>query len=114
MAAIDELATVIASGLRESPDVVAEKTAASWDWIYAVSLLDLAERRIFDISQDRMSSGFQPVSRKSPNSLYSLDIASFTMGAEYDQKDARGFINLIGLPIQVRASVEKAAKRKKK
>ena len=29
---------------------------------------------------------FQPVSRKSPNSLYSLDIASFTMGAEYDQK----------------------------
>ena len=31
------------------------------------------------------------------------NIASFTMGAEYDQKDARGFINLIGLPIQVRA-----------
>ncbi|MEO7142179.1 MAG: argininosuccinate synthase [Bryobacteraceae bacterium] len=46
-----------------------------------------------------------PVSRKSPYSLYSLDIASFTMGAEYDQKDARGFINLIGLPIQVRASL---------
>jgi argininosuccinate synthase len=46
-----------------------------------------------------------PVSRKSPYSLYSLDIASFTMGASYDQKDARGFINLIGLPIQVRASL---------
>ncbi len=30
------------------------------------------------------------------------------MGAEYDQKDARGFINLIGLPIQVRASLQKA------
>jgi argininosuccinate synthase len=44
-----------------------------------------------------------PVSRKSPYSLYSLKIASFTMGADYDQKDARGFINLIGLPIQVRA-----------
>ena len=26
------------------------------------------------------------------------------MGAEYDQRDARGFINLIGLPIQVRAA----------
>ena len=49
----------------------------------------------------------QPVSRKSPYSLYSLDIASFTMGAEYDQRDARGFINLIGLPVQVRASVTK-------
>jgi argininosuccinate synthase len=45
----------------------------------------------------------EPVSRKSPYSLYSLNIASFTMGAEYDQKDARGFINLVGLPIQVRA-----------
>ncbi|MGH9664605.1 MAG: argininosuccinate synthase, partial [Bryobacteraceae bacterium] len=47
----------------------------------------------------------EPVSRKSPYSLYSLNIASFTMGAEYDQKDARGFINLVGLPIQVRASL---------
>jgi len=46
----------------------------------------------------------EPVSRKSPHSLYSLNIASFTMGADYDQKDARGFINLIGLPIQVRAA----------
>jgi argininosuccinate synthase len=53
--------------------------------------------------------GIQPVSRKSPYSLYSLDIASFTMGAEYDQRDARGFINLIGLPIQVRASLKKSA-----
>jgi len=49
----------------------------------------------------------EPVSRKSPNSLYSLDIASFTMGASYDQKDALGFINLIGLPIKVRASLKK-------
>jgi argininosuccinate synthase len=46
-----------------------------------------------------------PVSRKSPNSLYSLDIASFTMGSSYDQKDALGFINLIGLPIKVRAAL---------
>ncbi len=54
----------------------------------------------------RMYKGnLEPVSRKSPYSLYSLDIASFTMGASYDQKDAQGFINLIGLPIRVRASV---------
>ena len=32
-----------------------------------------------------------------------MKIASFTMGAEYDQKDAQGFINLIGLPMKVRA-----------
>jgi argininosuccinate synthase len=54
----------------------------------------------------RMYKGnLEPVSRKSPHSLYSLDIASFTMGASYDQKDAQGFINLIGLPIRVRAAV---------
>jgi argininosuccinate synthase len=54
----------------------------------------------------RMYKGnLEPVSRKSPFSLYSLDIASFTMGASYDQKDALGFINLIGLPIKVRAAV---------
>jgi argininosuccinate synthase len=47
----------------------------------------------------------EPLSRKSPYSLYSLDIASFTMGASYDQKDALGFINLVGLPIKVRASL---------
>ncbi len=49
----------------------------------------------------------EPVCRTSPYSLYSLDIASFTMGASYDQKDALGFINLIGLPIRIRASVTK-------
>jgi len=46
----------------------------------------------------------EPLSRKSPNSLYNADIASFTMGQAYDQKDALGFINLTGLPIKVRAA----------
>ena len=52
----------------------------------------------------------EPVSRRSPNSLYSLDIASFTMGSSYDQKDALGFINLTGLPIKVKALLEQAKK----
>ena len=47
------------------------------------------------------------VSRASPYSLYSKSVASFTMGADYDQKDAAGFINLIGLPIKARAAVTK-------
>jgi argininosuccinate synthase len=56
----------------------------------------------------------EPVSRKSPYSLYSQDIASFTMGASYDQKDALGFINLIGLPIKVRAGLAAASKAAQK
>ncbi len=47
------------------------------------------------------------LSRTSPYSLYSESVASFTMGADYDQKDAAGFINLIGLPIKVRAAATK-------
>jgi len=50
------------------------------------------------------------VSRKSPSSLYSLNIASFTMGVGYDQKDAKGFVNLIGLPMRVRAHAGQRAK----
>ncbi|MBI9017520.1 MAG: argininosuccinate synthase [Phycisphaerae bacterium] len=41
---------------------------------------------------------------KSPNSLYSPEIASFTMGAEYDSTDATGFIRLFGLPMKVQAN----------
>ena len=47
-----------------------------------------------------------PLSRISPYSLYAPAIASFTMGSEYDQRDAEGFINLTGLPIRVHAAVQ--------
>ncbi len=43
----------------------------------------------------------------SPRSLYRQDLASFTMGAEYDGKDAIGFIKLLGLPMKVHAMVNK-------
>ena len=39
-------------------------------------------------------------SRRSPNSLYRTNLASFTM-AGYNPKDAEGFINLFALPITV-------------
>ncbi len=39
---------------------------------------------------------------ESPYSLYSEDIATFGE-SDYDQMDSKGFINLYGLPIQVRA-----------
>lgn len=43
------------------------------------------------------------VSRESEHSLYRTDLSSFTMGAEYDQKDAAGFIRTLGLPSRSRA-----------
>ena len=45
-------------------------------------------------------------SRKSSFSLYRKDIASFDT-AGYNQHDAEGFINLLGLPIAVRSSLMK-------
>ncbi len=43
------------------------------------------------------------VSRQSENSLYRTDLSSFTMGESYDQKDAEGFIRILGLPSRSRA-----------
>ena len=44
---------------------------------------------------------------KSPYSLYSEAFATFGEDGVYDQKDAGGFINLFGLPLKVRALMEK-------
>jgi len=44
-------------------------------------------------------------SRKSENSLYRTDLSSFTMGDSYDQKDAEGFIRILGLPSRSRAQL---------
>jgi argininosuccinate synthase len=41
--------------------------------------------------------------RKSPNSLYREDLATFAEDAVYNQKEAEGFINLFGLPNKVEA-----------
>jgi argininosuccinate synthase len=42
-------------------------------------------------------------SRASEHSLYRTDLSSFTMGESYDQKDAAGFIRILGLPARTRA-----------
>ncbi len=41
------------------------------------------------------------VSRESEDSLYDIKLSTFEEGANYDQKDARGFIKLFGLPMEV-------------
>ena len=48
----------------------------------------------------------------SPYTLYDELTASFGEDEEYDQKDSAGFINLFGLPIAVKAKLDKKAGRK--
>ena len=47
------------------------------------------------------------VGRKSPFSLYREDFATFGKDDVYDQRDAEGFINLFGLPLKVKALVDR-------
>jgi argininosuccinate synthase len=53
------------------------------------------------------------IDRRSPYSLYDFSIGGFTMGADYNQKDAEGFINIIGLPVRIAAAKRAARGRKK-
>jgi argininosuccinate synthase len=41
--------------------------------------------------------------RQAPHSLYQIDLAAFTMADGYKQKDAEGFIRILGLPARVRS-----------
>jgi len=47
------------------------------------------------------------VGRKSPFSLYREDFATFGEDNVYDQSDAQGFINLFGLPMKVKALLDR-------
>ena len=48
-----------------------------------------------------------PAGSSSRYSLYNQELSSFTTGELYDHKDAGGFINLLGLPMTVRALMKK-------
>jgi argininosuccinate synthase len=51
------------------------------------------------------------LSRQSEHSLYRTDLSSFTMSDTYDQKDAEGFIRILGLPSRSRAQARKQVAR---
>ncbi|MGH9396459.1 MAG: argininosuccinate synthase [Terriglobia bacterium] len=51
--------------------------------------------------------------RESPYSLYNTSIGGFTMGADYDQKDAAGFINILGLALKIEAMRKTESRRRK-
>jgi argininosuccinate synthase len=56
-----------------------------------------------DVSLSLYKGNVNVAKRQSPYSLYSDDLSSFTMGDSYDQKDAKGFIQILGLPARTRA-----------
>ncbi|MDI6450742.1 argininosuccinate synthase [Anaerobaca lacustris] len=72
------------------------------------AFIDVTQRSVTgDVRVKLFKGRCTPAGMKSPNSLYQADLASFTMGAEYDQIDAKGFIRLFGLPMKVAGAVSR-------
>jgi argininosuccinate synthase len=68
-----------------------------------------ALQALIDKSQERVSGtvrlklykgGIYPLGRKSPNSLYNANLATFEEDSIYNQADAEGFIRLMGLRLR--------------
>jgi argininosuccinate synthase len=76
--------------LREALDAFVESTQANLTGTVTLSLY---------------KGNVSVLSRKSEFSLYRTDLSSFTMGDSYDQKDAAGFIRILGLPSRSRAQL---------
>jgi len=68
------------------------------------SFVDVTQEAVTGTVRLKMYKGSATaVGRRSPNSLYSEELATFGEDAVYDQADAGGFINLFGLPLAVGA-----------
>ena len=63
-----------------------------------VGRIDLVENRLVGMRLYKGNVNF--TGRKSPNTLYHKDLASFAM-TRYNPKDAEGFINLFALPVTI-------------
>jgi len=87
------------SPLREALDAFVNKTQENVTGVTRVKLFKGAARA---------------VGVKSPKSLHREDLASFTMGAEYDSADADGFIRIFALPTTVRGAVQGTGVKLKK
>jgi argininosuccinate synthase len=68
------------------------------------SFVQTTQRRVTgDVTLALYKGNIRVLDRRSPSSLYDTSIAGFTMKSDYDQKDAEGFINILGLPIKLAA-----------
>ncbi len=72
--------------------------------------IQVTQRRVAgSITLGLYRGNIRVLDRQSPYSLYDTSIAGFTMGADYDQRDAEGFINILGLPLKMEAMKKQKA-----
>jgi len=66
--------------------------------------IDESQKRVSGVVRMKLFKGLASVvGRKSPNSLYDADYATFEADTVYDQKDAEGFIKLSALRLRIAA-----------
>lgn len=74
------------------------------------AFVDVTQRIVTGTVRMKLYKGnCTPAGTTSPYSLYNEDMATFGRDEVYTQADAEGFINLFGLPLKVRALMEKKA-----
>ena len=79
------------------------------------AFIDSVEERVTGTARLKLYKGnIITAGRKSPNSLYREDLATFAEDAVYNQKEAEGFINLFGLPHKVEALLDLSGVRSSK
>jgi argininosuccinate synthase len=72
------------------------------------AFVNVTQRNVTGTSKLKLYKGnVRPAGCTADKSLYIQDLASFTDTDFYDQKDARGFIRLFGLPMKVAGLVER-------
>jgi argininosuccinate synthase len=72
------------------------------------AFMDETQRNVTGIVRVKLYKGScTVVGRTSPKSLYDPEIATFDAGSMYDQKDAGGFMKIFGLPLRVRALLDR-------
>jgi len=76
------------------------------------AMIDQMEERVNGEARVKLYKGSAMIlGRRSPNSLYLEDLASFDRAGGYDQKDAGGFINLNALRLRILSMIEQAAEK---
>ena len=79
------------------------------------ALIDKSQETVNGTVRLKLFKGaVQTVGRKSPNTLYSHEFATFEQDTVYDQKDAEGFIRLNALRLRIGALARELAEGKKR
>jgi argininosuccinate synthase len=103
-------------------DIVAQKYAElvyNGVWYHPLrealdAFVDITQKTVTGTVRMKLYKGnCTPAGSKSPYSLYNEEFSTFGRDEVYNQKDAEGFINLFGLPMKVRALMEKKSGMKK-